>query len=191
LEFGVDPYTDFKPFQERLGEITRSYAATGLLTSAALSSVSEGILPDTIITVTDIAGLNELLKDNPPATLNKVNRKKPIAMGIPSYLAWTRDIVSGAKKVEDYASNQRGITGQELWVGKGSAPPQGRPWRTAAGRSGIRSVWPRKSRRRKAGASGSHRALGFDDDGPIPESSEHVQPSAQAGVRCGASHIVH
>lgn len=87
MEFGVDPYTDFKPFQERLGEIARCSAAAGLLTSAALSSVSEGTLSDTIITVRDIAGLKELLKDNPPATLDKVNRKKLIEMGIPSYQA--------------------------------------------------------------------------------------------------------
>jgi hypothetical protein len=210
LEFGVDPYTDFEPLQERLGEIARSSAAGGLVTSAALSSVSEGTLSGTIITVTDIAGLKELLKDNPPATLDKINRKKLIEMGIPSYqadaflrnyhysptdktllvaalgtmgategrevflahataapdpavarfmqqraemlasyinnvqqgkivdiggypwlvgrngvvlgtlpvdyLAWTPDIAAGAKMIEEYASNQRGITGQELLV---------------------------------------------------------------------------
>lgn len=73
------------------------------------------------------------------------------------YLAWTPDIVSGAKKVEDYASNQRGITGQELWVEGRLSPTtrralQGRGWKV---RDKV-DLAPKKPAK-KSGSMGSRR----------------------------------
>lgn len=87
LDFGVDPYTDFEPFQERLGEVARAATAGGLITSVATDAVTQGTMAGTVVTVTSLAGLKEVLKDNPPGTLTTINRKKLQAMGIENHQA--------------------------------------------------------------------------------------------------------
>jgi hypothetical protein len=87
IEMGVDPYTDFEPFQERLGEVARAATAGGLVTSVAIDVGSEGTLAGTVTTVTSLASMKDILKDNPPATLAKINKEKLQAMGIKGYQA--------------------------------------------------------------------------------------------------------
>ena len=87
IEMGVDPYTDFEPFQERLGEVARAATAGGLVTSVAIDVGTEGTLAGTVTTVTSLASMKDILKDNPPATLAKINKEKLQAMGIKDYQA--------------------------------------------------------------------------------------------------------
>jgi len=82
IEMGVDPYTDFEPFQERLGEVARAATAGGLVMSLGADIATEGTLAGTAVTVTSMAGMKEILKDEPPATLTRINRKKLEKMGI-------------------------------------------------------------------------------------------------------------
>jgi hypothetical protein len=87
IEMGVDPYTDFEPFQERLGEVARSATAGGLVTSVAIDVGTEGTLAGTLVTVTSLASMKKILKDNPPGTLTRINREKLLEMGIKGYQA--------------------------------------------------------------------------------------------------------
>jgi hypothetical protein len=87
VAMGVDPYTDFEPFQERLGEVARATAAGAMVTSMAISVGTAGSLAGTAATVTRVASMKNLLKDNPPATLTKINRETLLAMGVAGYQA--------------------------------------------------------------------------------------------------------
>ena len=87
VAMGVDPYTDFEPFQERLGEVARATAAGAMVTSMAIKVGTAGSLAGTAATVTRLASMQNLLKDNPPSELAKLNREKLLAMGIAGYQA--------------------------------------------------------------------------------------------------------
>jgi hypothetical protein len=82
IEMGVDPYTDFEPFQERLGVVARAATAGGLVMSVGADVATSGTMAGTVVTVTSMAGMKEILKDEPPATLTRINRKKLEKMGI-------------------------------------------------------------------------------------------------------------
>jgi hypothetical protein len=87
VAMGVDPYTDFEPFQERLGEVARATAAGAMVTSMAIKVGTAGSLVGTAATVTRVASMKNLLKDNPPATLTRINRETLLAMGVAGYQA--------------------------------------------------------------------------------------------------------
>ncbi len=79
VAMGVDPYTDFEPFQERLGEVARAASAGALVTSMAIKVGTAGNLAGTAATVTRLASMQNLLKDNPPGALAELNREKLLA----------------------------------------------------------------------------------------------------------------
>jgi hypothetical protein len=87
VAMGVDPYTEFEPFQQRLGEVARATAAGAMVTSMAIKVGTAGNLVGTAATVTRVASMKNLLKDNPPATLSKINRETLLAMGVAGYQA--------------------------------------------------------------------------------------------------------
>jgi hypothetical protein len=87
VAMGVDPYTEFEPFQQRLGEVARATAAGAMVTSMAINVGTAGSLAGTAATVTRVASMKNLLKDNPPATLSKINRETLLAMGIAGHQA--------------------------------------------------------------------------------------------------------
>jgi len=87
VAMGVDPYTDFEPFQERLGEVASATAAGSMVTSVAIKVGTAGSLVGTAATVTRLASMQNLLKDNPPSALTKLNREALLAMGIAGYQA--------------------------------------------------------------------------------------------------------
>jgi len=82
LEFGVDPYTEFEPFQERLGEIAKASTAGRLITSAAADAATKGTLAGTVLDISSFGKMKDILKDNPPVTLDRINEEKLLAMGI-------------------------------------------------------------------------------------------------------------
>jgi len=85
LEFGVDLYTDFEPFQERLGKVAQAATAGGLITKVALDVGTEGTMVGTVVTVSSLAAMKDIIKDNPPGQLNELNRSRLEKMGVPSY----------------------------------------------------------------------------------------------------------
>ncbi len=82
IEMGVDPYTDFEPFQKRLGEVSRAATAGGLITSMGTDVATQGTMAGTVVTVTSVASMKDILMDEPPSTLSKINRKKLEEIGI-------------------------------------------------------------------------------------------------------------
>lgn len=81
-QFGVDPYSSFKPLQDRLDEIAWAATGGGLTIKAAFS-----FIPDVVGTIVMVTGTTEgmrtLVRDNSPAQLEKINRKKLESMKVP------------------------------------------------------------------------------------------------------------
>jgi hypothetical protein len=84
-EFGINPYSSFKPLQEELNDIAWTATGGGLTIKAAFSAIKD--TPGTVVQVTgSAAGMRMLVRDKSPAELDKINRKKLKAMGVPDTL---------------------------------------------------------------------------------------------------------
>ena len=128
LEFGVDPYTDFEPFQERLGEVAQAATAGGLIAKMALDVGTEGTMVGTVVTVSSAAAMKDMIKDNPPGRLNELNRSRLEKMGIPDYQihAFNRNynytameralLVEALRRMGD-------VKGREIFVAYSTAAP--------------------------------------------------------------------
>ena len=81
-EFGVDPYSSFRPLQEKLDSLAWAAAGGGLTVKVAFSAI-----PDVVGAAVSVAGTTDsmraLVRDSSPAHLEKVNRNKLQTMGIP------------------------------------------------------------------------------------------------------------
>ncbi len=128
LEFGVDPYTDFEPFQKQLARVARADAAGALVTSVAMDAATEGTTLGTVVTVTSLAAMKDVLKDNPPGTLSKINRNKLTDMGVPDHQ------IDGFLKNYNYtptqatllveALNRMGnVKGREIFIAHATSAP--------------------------------------------------------------------
>ncbi|MEE9211931.1 MAG: hypothetical protein V3U29_04680, partial [Phycisphaeraceae bacterium] len=83
VELGVDPYTDWEPLQQALVSVGRAAFAGGITVGVAMGMATEGTqleLPILLLSMTN--DMNQLLIDNPPALLTKINEKKLLEMGI-------------------------------------------------------------------------------------------------------------
>ena len=87
IELGVDPYTDFEPFQGSLAEVAKAAAAGGMVTSFAISLGTAGSLAGAAVDVASLAKMKNVLRDNPPVGLARMNLQKLIDMGIAEYQA--------------------------------------------------------------------------------------------------------
>jgi hypothetical protein len=81
FEFGIDPYTDYKPVVDQLGKIARSSVAGGLVPKAALSAVDHDVA--LVLKISGTAyGMMQLVRDNPPGKLKEINQGKLEKMGL-------------------------------------------------------------------------------------------------------------
>jgi len=85
FEFGIDPYTDYDPVADRLGEVARAAVAGGLAPRAAMAAIDSPVVMAMQISGTAY-GMMQLVRDNPPAKLREINRKKLQAMGVDDQL---------------------------------------------------------------------------------------------------------
>ena len=86
FEFGIDPYSSYSPAMDRLGQIARAAVAGGLAPKAAMSAIDSDF--GTALRISSTAkGMKELVRDNPPVELQKINRKKLEQMGVSPDLA--------------------------------------------------------------------------------------------------------
>ena len=79
--FGIDPYTSFPPVKKRLDEIAWSGVAGGLTVSvgfAALPGIGGSVTRATKTSDT----MNNVIRDNTPAELKKIDGRKLRAMGV-------------------------------------------------------------------------------------------------------------
>jgi hypothetical protein len=81
FEFGIDPYTDYDPVVDRLGEIARAAVAGGLTPRAAMAAIDHTVVLAMRISGTAY-GMMQLVRDNPPAKLKEINRGKLQKMDI-------------------------------------------------------------------------------------------------------------
>jgi hypothetical protein len=83
LELGVDPYTDWEPLKKALSSVSRAAFAGGITVGVAMGAVTGDGTAGTLVSVTSLSGeMNDILRDNPPEALTKLNRKKLKGMGI-------------------------------------------------------------------------------------------------------------
>jgi len=87
-EYGIDPYTHYEPVTNRLGEISRASVAGGLAPKVALSAVGGAVATGVSIGIT-AEGMRQLVRDNSPGELTKINKKKLEQMGVEAKLAET------------------------------------------------------------------------------------------------------
>jgi len=81
FEFGIDPYTDYDPVVDRLGEIARAAVAGGLTPKAAMAAVNNDVVLAMQISGATY-GMMKLVRDNPPNKLEEINREKLKEMGV-------------------------------------------------------------------------------------------------------------
>jgi hypothetical protein len=81
FEFGIDPYTNYEPVVNRLGEIARAAVAGGLTPKAAMAAVDNDVVLAMRISGTAY-GMMQLVRDTPPHKLEEINRAKLEKMGI-------------------------------------------------------------------------------------------------------------
>ncbi len=81
FSFDIDPYTTYEPVVDRLGEIARAAVAGGITPKAALAAVDSDLALGLRISGT-AKGLKELVRDNAPNELHKINAEKMQKMGI-------------------------------------------------------------------------------------------------------------
>jgi hypothetical protein len=86
FEFGIDPYTDYDPVVDRLGEIARAAVAGGLTPKAAMAAVDNDVVLAMQISGTAY-GMMQLVRDNPPNKLADINREKLKKMGVDESLS--------------------------------------------------------------------------------------------------------
>ncbi len=75
FQFGIDPYTTFPPVEARLDEIAWASTAGGLTVSvgfAAIPGAAGGVVSGT----KTASGMKQLIRDNTPAELKKINAEK-------------------------------------------------------------------------------------------------------------------
>ena len=88
FEYGIDPYTRYEPVTNRLGEISRASVAGGLAPKVALSAVGGAVATGVSIGIS-AEGMRQLVRDNSPGELTKINKKKLEEMGVDAKLAET------------------------------------------------------------------------------------------------------
>ncbi len=119
-ELDINPYTDNKYVREQLGKISRAAVAGGLTPRAAMAAIDS-----TAVTVARVTGttkaMKELVRDNPPGKLEKINREKLESMGVSDSLAeafidnYTYDPFEETLLVGELEAMQ-GIVGRENFI---------------------------------------------------------------------------
>lgn len=85
-EFGINPYTDYGPVTDRLGEIAQAATAGGLTPKVALTAIGGGIATVARVSGT-MRGMQLLVRDNPPSKLREINAEKLRSLGLSAELA--------------------------------------------------------------------------------------------------------
>lgn len=80
-EYGINPYTDFEPVQDKLGEIARANILGGLTPKIAFGLIKKPV--GTVLKVTATAdSMKKLSRDKSPEELDDINQEKLKMMGV-------------------------------------------------------------------------------------------------------------
>ena len=80
--FGVDPYSSYEPLMTRIGQLARASVAGGMSVSVGMSFATSGTFGLALMSSSTSDGMRQLVRDNPPGALEKINRKKLEQMGV-------------------------------------------------------------------------------------------------------------
>jgi len=123
-EFGVDPYSSFKPLEEELNDIAWTATGGGLTVKVAFAAIKD--TPGTVVQTTGTAaGMKKLVRDKSPAELDKINKKKLKAMGVsdnllekflknPHYNPQEKTFLVGA------LDSMKGVRGHDVFIRQAS-----------------------------------------------------------------------
>jgi len=121
-EFGIDPYSDYEPAMDRLGEIARASVGGGLVPRAAMAAIDSDVV--LVMRISGTANnMRKLVRDNPPGELRKINKEKLEKMGIGSSLVeafldnYEYDPQEKTLLVGELDS-MTGVKGREVFLGK-------------------------------------------------------------------------
>ncbi|MDX2419896.1 MAG: hypothetical protein QNL45_02325 [Nitrospirota bacterium] len=81
-EFGVDPYSSYEPMTTRIGQLARASVAGGMTVSMGMSFVGSGAFGLILKYSATSDAMSQLVRDNPPGALEKINREKLEQMGV-------------------------------------------------------------------------------------------------------------
>lgn len=87
IELGVDPYTEFQPFQSNLSEVAKVATAGSMVTSFAIKGGTSGSLVGVAVNASSLARMKAVLEGNSPVGLARINKQKLLDMGIAEYQA--------------------------------------------------------------------------------------------------------
>jgi len=80
-EYGINPYTDFQPVQDKMGEVARANVVGGLTPKIAFGLIKKPV--GTVLSATAMADtMNKLARDKSPEELEDINEEKLKAMGV-------------------------------------------------------------------------------------------------------------
>jgi hypothetical protein len=81
-EFGVDPYSSYEPMTTRIGQLARASVAGGMTVSMGMSFATGGAFGMLLQSSATSDAMSQLVRDNPPGALEKINREKLEQMGV-------------------------------------------------------------------------------------------------------------
>ncbi len=125
-EFGVDPYSSFKPVNERVGQLARATVAGGLTVSMGMSVATAGTFGAVLQVSKTSDGLRKVVRDHPPGELAKRNRETLEGLGIETALidALLRNYVynpSEATLLVGELATLDGVTGHDVLLAAATA----------------------------------------------------------------------
>jgi hypothetical protein len=80
-EYGINPYTSYEPVQKQISEVAQVGFTGGLTPKLAFQAVPKAA-KIALSTTSTADGMKRLVRDSAPAELEKINKKKLLAMGV-------------------------------------------------------------------------------------------------------------
>ena len=100
VQFGVDPYTDYPPLDDRLSRLSEAAAAGGLTVSGAFIAIpgAAGLVVSNLKTASSLEGIkiDDLARDYTAAQIFDLNRQRLAAMGA------DKDLIEGLLANRNY-----------------------------------------------------------------------------------------
>lgn len=121
-EFGINPYSSNEPVMGKLGEIARAAVAGSIAPRAVMAAADSDFVTGMRITAT-AKGMKELVRDNPPGKLEKINRSKLEQIGVSSSLTeafldnYSYDPQEKTLLIGELET-MKGVKGRDLFIAK-------------------------------------------------------------------------
>jgi len=127
-ELGINPYSNYEPVISRLAEIARAAVAGGMAPRAVMGAIDNKAVAAMRISGV-AAGMKQLVRDNPPGELQKINRAKLAQMSVSPELAQSfldNHCYNPQEKtlLVDALERLRGVQGRDLFIRRADTAAQ-------------------------------------------------------------------